>query len=288
MCADEFLFGSQESLISGSVARWDHSVRTVFDLKPRWTLQPAPISSQRWYNCQGRMGQGHRPLSSLVSSFSHCTYSLPLCAGWLYFPPSLSHYPPPTAGQFVHPAWLPPPLLLRYLAPRLHFNGRYWLEKFQDLFAIPQKSPLPFPATFNLITGFLQLFRGGWSQEDNSRPSGFTNTLPMVIWFTRGAASCLLQHQVPARWIRVYQLLEPWLVKKSSKLLKTTVLYQDPGWFFFFRIFVFLSQHLILFVIFCKAKGQNQSSHLLSQKDAPDSSSYLLSGINDTNICQLS
>lgn len=59
--------------------------------------------------------------------------------------------------------------------------------------------PLPFPATFNLITGFLQLFRGGQSQEDNSRPSGFTNTLPRVIWFTRGGAFTLLRHQVPTR-----------------------------------------------------------------------------------------
>lgn len=111
--------------------------------EPRWTLQPAPISSQRWYNCQGRMGQGHRLWSSSVSSFSHCTYSLPLYTPWLYSPPSLSHYPPPTTGQFVPPAWLPPPLLLRYLAPLLHFNGRYWLENFHDLFAIPQNPSSP-------------------------------------------------------------------------------------------------------------------------------------------------
>lgn len=140
------------------------------------------------------MGQGHRLWSSSVSSFTHCTYSLPLDPQWLYSPPSLSHYPPPTTGQFVRPAWLPPPLLLRYLAP-LHFNGRYWLENFHDLFAIPQKSLLPFPAIFNLITGFLQLFRGGQSQEDNSRPSGFTNTLPTVIWFPRRAVSTLLWRQ---------------------------------------------------------------------------------------------
>lgn len=145
------------------------------------------------------MVQGHRLWSSSVSSFSHCTYSLSLYAHWLYSPPSLSHYPPPTTGQFVRPAWLPPPLLLRYLAPLLHFNGRYWLENFHDLFAIPQNSPLPFPATFNLITGFLQLFRGGQPQEDNSRPCGFPDTLPTVTWFTRGAVSTFLRHQVPAR-----------------------------------------------------------------------------------------
>lgn len=200
------LFCSLVPPVSCSVGQWGCLVRTVRKCKlflsvsrPRWTLHSAPISSQRWYNCQGRMGQGHRLWSSSVSSFSHCTYSLPLYPPLLYPPPSLSHYPPPTTGQFVRPAWLPPPLLLRYLAPFLHFNGRYWLENFHDPFAIPQKSPLPFPATFNLITGFLQLFRGGQSQEDNGRPSGFTNTLPTVIWFASGAASTLLQHQVPSR-----------------------------------------------------------------------------------------
>lgn len=188
------------------MAWWDHLARTVRKcrlLRPYISpdghcslLQSAHkgdiIASARW-------DKAHCLWSSSVSSFSHCTYSLPLNTHWLYSPPSLSYYPPPTTGQFVPPAWLPPPLLLRYLAPLLHFNGRYWLENFHDLFAISQKSPLPFPATFNLITGFLQLFRGGQSQEDNSRPSGFTNTLARVIWFTRGGAFTLLQHQVPAR-----------------------------------------------------------------------------------------
>lgn len=143
------------------------------------------------------MGQGRRLWTSSASSFSHCTYSVPLYPPWLSTPPSLSHYPPPTTGQFVRPAWLPPPLLLRYLAPFLHFNGRYWLENFHDPFAVPQKSPLPIPATFNLITGFLQPFRGGQTRQDNGRPSGFTNTLLAVIRLAGGAASTLRWHQVP-------------------------------------------------------------------------------------------
>lgn len=129
-------------------------------LKPRWTLQPTPISSQRWYNWQGRTEQGCHLWSSTGFFFPHCTYSPPLYVHQLHSPPSLSHYPPVTAGQFVHPAWLPPPLLLRYLAPLLHFNGRYWLENFHNPFAVSRLRPLPFPATFNLITGFPKLFRG--------------------------------------------------------------------------------------------------------------------------------
>lgn len=147
--------------------------------EPRWTLRSAPISSQRWYNCRGRMGRGRRRRlwSSSLSYFSHCTSCVPLCPRWLSSPPSLSHYPAPTTGQFVRPAWLPPPLLLRYLGPFLHFNGRYWLENFHDPFCYSSSAPLPVPATFNLITGFLQPLRGGPTQEDNGRASGFTNTL---------------------------------------------------------------------------------------------------------------
>lgn len=156
-------------------------------LKPIWTLQPAPISSQRWYNWQGRTEQGRHLWSSTGSSFPHCTYSLPLYVHQLHSPPS--HYPPVTAGQFVHPAWLPPPLLLRYLAPFLHLNGRYWLKDFHDPVAIPCLRPLPFPATFNLITGFPKLFRGGQSQENNSRTSGFANTLLVLVWLWRDAAA---------------------------------------------------------------------------------------------------
>lgn len=163
--------------------------RTCGLREPRWTLQPAPISSQRWYNWQGRTEQGRHLWSSTGSSFPHCAYSLSLYVHRLHSPPSLSHYPPVTAGQFVHPAWLPPPLLLRYLAPLLLFNGRYWLENFHDPFAIPCLRPLPFPATFNLITGFPKLFRGGQSQENNSRTSGFANTLLVVVWLWRGVAS---------------------------------------------------------------------------------------------------
>lgn len=149
---DEFYFRHQSSCLAPRALGEDSEKMQVVmsTSKPRWTLQPAPISSQRWYNCQGRMGQGHRLWSSSVSSFSHCTYSLPLYTRWLYSPPSLSHYPPPTTGQFVPPAWLPPPLLLRYLAPLLHFNGRYWLENFHDLFAIPRKKSPPPPLPSNL------------------------------------------------------------------------------------------------------------------------------------------
>lgn len=130
-------------------------------------------------------------------SYFYHIYSLKLYTHWLSSPPSLLHDHSPTTGQFVPPAWLPPSLLLCYLASFLHFNGRYWLGNFHKVFASPQKSLLPFPAAFNLITGFLQLFRGGQSQEHNSRPSGFTNTLPRVIWSTRRGVFALLWHQVP-------------------------------------------------------------------------------------------
>lgn len=192
-------------------------------LKPRWTLQPAPISSQRWYNWQGRTEQGRHLWSSTVSSFPHCTYSFPLYVHRLHSPPSLFHYPPVTAGQFVHPAWLPPPLLLRYLARLLHFNGRYWLENFHDLFAIPCLKPLPFPATFNLITGFLKLFRGGRSQEDNSRTSGFTNTLLVLVWFWRGAAGPRPDRTVMMNCHSVHPSAALHLQTKGAQTAKITV-----------------------------------------------------------------
>lgn len=125
---------------------------------------------------------------------------------WSYSPPSLSYYPPPTTGQFVLSAWLPPPLLLRYLAPLLLLNGRYWLENLVTIPPKPSESLLPSAATFNLITGFLQLFSGGQSLEDNRRPSGFTNTLARVLKCTGrdshswGIRSTLFYAEAVAYW----------------------------------------------------------------------------------------
>lgn len=189
-------------LMCRSVARWgcfSENMQVVMSIRgPRWTVQPAPISSQRWYNCRGGMERGHRLWSSSVSSFSLCTYSLQLRTHWLYSPPSLFHYPPPTTGQFVPPARLPPPPAVLF-SPSSALQWQVLVRELPQPLRYSSKSLLPFPATFNLITGLLQLFRGGQSQEDNSKPSGFTNTLPRVIWFTRGATYTLLQHRVLAR-----------------------------------------------------------------------------------------
>ena len=126
---------------------WDHSVRTV--RKCRFLhpsigpdgicslLQSAHkgdiIARAGWDKAAafGVLQSPLFPIAPILSHSIHTDYS-PL--------PHWSHYPP-TTGQFVPPAWLPPPLLLRYLAPLLHFNGRYWLENFHNLFAIPQKNP---------------------------------------------------------------------------------------------------------------------------------------------------
>lgn len=187
------------------VARWDRLVRTVRKCRllpsskrpdglcsPLQSAHKGDIIARAGWDKAAAFGVLQSPPFLIAPFLSHSVLTdyTPL--------PHCPQYPPPTTGQFVPPAWLPPPLLPRYLAPLLHFNGRYWLENFHDLSAIPQKSLLPFPATFNLITGFLQRFKGGPSQGDNGRASGFTNTLPRVIWFTRGAASALLS----IRWLR--------------------------------------------------------------------------------------
>lgn len=143
---------------------WVRPENTLAPCSSRWTLQPAPISSQRWCNWQGRTEQGRHLWSSPGSSSPHCTFSLPLYVHRLLSPPSLSHYPPATAGQFVHPAWLPPPLLLRYLAPLLHFNGRYWLELPRPPLLFPVEDPSP--SQQPLI--WLQAFRS-FSEEASPR-----------------------------------------------------------------------------------------------------------------------
>lgn len=184
-------------------------------LGPRWTLHSAPISSQRWYNCRGRMGRGRRRRlwSSSLSSFSHCTSCVPLCPRWLSSPPSLSHYPAPTTGQFVRPAWLPPPLLLRYLAPFLHFNGRYWLENFHDPFAIPPMPPSPSQQPLIWLQAFRSLSeeaRPRRTMEDRVVSQTLSSRSPLP--FARGAASTLLRHHVPAPPARY------WLKKKGHKI----------------------------------------------------------------------
>lgn len=75
----------------------------------------------------------------------------------------------------------------RLLSPAVLFSPSPTLQWQVPVGGLPRHlgysstSPLPAPAAFNLITGLLQSFRGGQSQEDNSRASGFTNTLGRLI-----------------------------------------------------------------------------------------------------------
>lgn len=159
------------------------------------------------HNCQDTMK------SDLWSSSSsplflplHPVSEAPLCGC-----PPLPHCSSISLQQQANlfpPAWLLPPLLLRYLAPSPALQWQVLIRKLpRPLCRSSKIPPPPLPATFNLITGFLQLFRRGRSQEDNSRPSGFTNTLPGVVRFTGRGAFALLVRQVRERSVTLHKYL---------------------------------------------------------------------------------
>lgn len=139
------------------------------DRRMIWVLKSP---HKHWYNCQGRVGEGHHvPKVSCFSSF-HPFYPTD------YPPLPWDHYPHFNSRPICPPSSDYAPPLLCYLDPLLHFNSRYWLENFHDLFPVPRNPLLPFPATFNLITGFLSVPEWARSYRDNRGASGFTNTLP--------------------------------------------------------------------------------------------------------------
>lgn len=125
------------------------------------------------------MGRGRRRRlwSSSLSSFSHCNLLCPTLS-WLIIQPSLIVPLSRSNNRPICPSSLapasPPAALFRPL------SALQWQVLIRELprpLCYSSSGPLPVPATFNLITGFLQPFRGGPTQEDNGRASGFTNTL---------------------------------------------------------------------------------------------------------------
>lgn len=208
----------------------DHFVRTVHVLV---SMNPEGFRNQLRGEKKGDISARTRWSQTSAALqpppyFFHCIHSLKLHTLWLSSPPSLFQHPSPTTGQFVPPAWLLPPLLLRYLAPSPALQWQVLIRKLPGPLCRSSKKPSsPLPATFNLITDFLELFRRGRSQEDNSRPSGFTNTLPGVAWFTGRGAFALLWHHVGKRSVILHKhLFQSVVVSPRSSLQRKFIKFQ--------------------------------------------------------------